>query len=90
MDGKFGTRQQQINQISGITIILRNRPRRFGEFDGEQGIVLLSLLPGLSRTPGQNIEQALSNFDIVVYRGTTLLMNFSWDRKDCFGFSYGH
>ena len=41
--------QQVMIQVSGITILLRNLLRRFGEFDVDQGIRLLSQLLGFTR-----------------------------------------
>eukprot|EP00959_Pyramimonas_sp_CCMP1952_P302069 6320654-Pyramimonas_sp.AAC.1 len=56
--------QQQMVQVTGITILLRNLLRRFGELDEEQGIRLLSQLLGFTRVQGETIDQALSRFDI--------------------------
>eukprot|EP00959_Pyramimonas_sp_CCMP1952_P087537 1831548-Pyramimonas_sp.AAC.1 len=69
--------QQQMLHVTGITILLRNLLRRFGELDEEQSIRLLSQLLGFSRMQGESIDQALSRFDITVYRATNLLQNFA-------------
>eukprot|EP00959_Pyramimonas_sp_CCMP1952_P071577 1494955-Pyramimonas_sp.AAC.1 len=56
--------QQQYVHVTGITILLRNLLRRFGELDEEQSIRLVSQLLGFTRVQGETIDQALSRFDI--------------------------
>ena len=74
---EWDAHQGHMIQITGITILLRNLLRRFGELDEEQGIRLLSQLLGFTRMQGEPIDQALSRFDVTVYRATNLLNNFT-------------
>eukprot|EP00959_Pyramimonas_sp_CCMP1952_P349950 7332186-Pyramimonas_sp.AAC.1 len=61
---KWDPSQNQTAQITGITRLLRNFLRRFGELDEEQGIILLSQLLGFTRVHGETRDQALARFDV--------------------------
>ena len=73
--------------ITGTAHLLRVLIRRFGELDEEQSVRLISQLFGFSRMQGENIDQILTRFDLIVHRCTTMLPGFGLGQQSWHGCS---